>query len=771
MPSRFIRSLFVLAPATLLMTVRGALPAFAQQAGPAADYLAYYQELTHIETSPEQVAEVRDLKLRRDRAEFYFAEGKFYLMTPVGGRVVAVGFRGTGRFDYVPATVMEQERLKENRKDLEVHEPFREVVILFADSTLEELRRQLSFGPGEASGDLRDRAREAFSYLGSNQDNAFDPDVLLPFLNGSHSDLFYAHMAFRGDPFVFMIDPKETEGVQFLQRGKGTGFTRYMEAITRNRRDGEDPFAVEAERRPEARVGKYTIEIGMTQDLAGDLRFRARARLEITSDTAAGPWIAFDIFPKLEIDSARTDAGEPAQVFKAKDHDAVYLRLNQPLQPGAVVPLTLYYHGNVVDRFGEWFFINSSIAWYPVALDGRSRALFDLTFHHPRSLTLAGVGTRTDSTLDGTVETVRWVTARPIRNASFNVGIFDTREVSEPGLPAITLLASERGHRELFGSASGFGGIVRRVGDDVTEAMRFFQKVYGTSPVERFYATEIPWLHGEAFPGLINLSYATFKPTADDGSDEVFRAHEVAHQWWGIGVDYATYHDRWISEGFADFSGLWFLQTRRGDNKRYFKTLDRWRADIMVRRSQPLPIWLGHRVATTRTGDDYDAIVYKKGAWVLHMLRMLTLDLRTMNEDRFTGIMKDFYTTYAGRRASTEDFRRIVEKHVGMDMRWFFDEWVYRWQVPTYRVAWKSEPTDDGRYRVRLRVKQEDVPPDFVMYVPVLLELDGKQLARVRVKVTGAESEIDLPLMPSRPKDVRFNDMQSVLADVKTTGW
>ena len=27
------------------------------------------------------------------------------------------------------------------------------------------------------------------------------------------------------------------------------------------------------------------------------------------------------------------------------------------------------------------------------------------------------------------------------------------------------------------------------------------------------------------------------------GDDEVFRAHEVAHQWWGIGVDFTSYHD------------------------------------------------------------------------------------------------------------------------------------------------------------------------------------------------------------------------------------
>ena len=72
---------------------------------------------------------------------------------------------------------------------------------------------------------------------------------------------------------------------------------------------------------------------------------------------------------------------------------------------------------------------------------------------------------------------------------------------SEEGLPPITLLSSEKGHRELFGGGSGFGGITRRVNADVVAAMKFFQNVFGPLPVERFYATEIPWAHGEAFPG------------------------------------------------------------------------------------------------------------------------------------------------------------------------------------------------------------------------------------------------------------------------------
>jgi aminopeptidase N len=272
---------------------------------------------------------------------------------------------------------------------------------------------------------------------------------------------------------------------------------------------------------------------------------------------------------------------------------------------------------------------------------------------------------------------------------------------------------------------------------------------------------------------MVHLSWSTFQNTSDHGEDEVFRAHEVAHQWWGIGVDFASYHDQWLSEGFSNFSGLWYLQTVSKDNDKYFDMLRQWRSSILLREGEPGPISLGYRVFASRDDDldDYQTVVYKKGAWVIHMLRILMLDLKTMSDDRFTAMMKDFYAKYEGRRASTEDFQRVVERHTGAEMGWFFDQWVHSTAIPTYRVAHRTEPAENGQFRVRLRVRQEGVPESFQMFVPVTLDLGKDRKARVRVKVKGAVSEIELPLMPAEPKSVKFNDLEGVLAEVKTMSW
>ena len=78
---------------------------------------------------------------------------------------------------------------------------------------------------------------------------------------------------------------------------------------------------------------------------------------------------------------------------------------------------------------------------------------------------------------------------------------------------------------------------------------------------------------------------------------------------------------------------------------------------------------------------------------------------------------------------------------------------------------------DGGQFRVRLQVLQEGVPDSFLMYVPVTVEMPKDQVARLRVKVTGPRTEIDLPPMPAKPKAVRFNDLEGVLADVKMGDW
>jgi len=205
------------------------------------------------------------------------------------------------------------------------------------------------------------------------------------------------------------------------------------------------------------------------------------------------------------------------------------------------------------------------------------------------------------------------------------------------------------------------------------------------------------------------------------------------------------------------------------DNAKFFKHLDPWRREIRARRNDAPPIGVGSRTSELNPRD-YTVMIYQKGAWVLQMLRNLMLDLRTMKEDAFSAMMQDFYEEYRGKRATTRDFQRVVERHVGLPMDWFFDEWVNGTAIPTYIASWHADTTADHKYALHLRIRQEDVPDGFLMPVPVRVELAGGGRAMVRMTVRGTRTEVELHL-PAQPPEVEFNPLQSVLAEVKTEAW
>jgi aminopeptidase N len=211
------------------------------------------------------------------------------------------------------------------------------------------------------------------------------------------------------------------------------------------------------------------------------------------------------------------------------------------------------------------------------------------------------------------------------------------------------------------------------------------------------------------------------------------------------------------------------MQVILHDNDKYLKALRDSRLVIRRERAKAAPLGIGTRAADSWRGN-YQLITYEKGAWVLQMLRNMLLDTRTMSEDRFIATMQDFYTTYRGKRATTDDFQKVVERHVGQPMDWFFNEWVYGTAVPTYTFSWTTEPDSSGTgIAARLRVRQNDVPDAFAMYVPVLIKFDqGEALVRMLVRGPTSETRIRLP---AQPQAMQLNPLESVLAEVKTEEW
>jgi len=736
------------------------------------DYEAIYNAVMALQPDPAQGADVRNLSLNRDVARFDLHEGEIYLLTPIYGRIVGAVFLGKGTAYVDPPTQIEREQLYRFYKTFTLEKKFTMLFLIFADSTLAELQEQLSFGQKKLNRTAKDHVQYSLKYLSNSRGKYIDRSILKFIFEEEQNSFFHAHFSERKNrPMSFRINPYEVEEVRLMRRAPNSSVYHVFETVNQFHKQADylHPRNLAEESKDAIKVFHYNIET----TIKNNVDFSASAEIDFAALRPGQDWIYFTMYSNMVVDSAFWDNGNKVDYFKSKKNSTLWIRCDTTLIEHRVRTLKLFYHGDLIERNGG---IKDPNGWYP-RYGVRKASTFELTFHTPKRFTLVSVGKHVSTETEKKVTTTRWVTRQPIRNASFSLGNYESFEINDERIPLVTVYMKKGGHWGIWKNME------EQVAADVANSLAFYQHVFGPTPVEQFYATDIPYLHGQAFPGLIHLSWITFRGMSgpvpgNEGLDEVFRGHEVAHQWWGIEVDFKTYHDQWLSEGFATYSGLWYTQVILKDNEKFFNILGDYRDAIMKNRKylfgrgqEAGPIWLGYRTSSSKTRGDYSLIIYKKGAWVLHMLRNMMLDLKTMNGDAFTNLMRDFYQTYRGKKASTEDFQNMVEKHVKIDMSWFFNQWVYGTEVPSYRFAYNIEEQEDGEYLVRLRVKQEEVAEDFRMYMMLRVDFGEDRHAYLRILIDGPDTEVVLPLMPFKPIKIEFNVLESVLCEVKKEKW
>jgi hypothetical protein len=578
----------------------------------------------------------------------------------------------------------------------------------------------------------------------------------------------------------FEIDPFEDEEV-LLER-PDVKITHHRREIVNQFPASSSPEKVYKDFKIKERFNTTTFNINST--IENDLDFYANAEIEFTPATDNQHWIHFYLYNDLEVDSVYLDCTNKCEFYRGDDSEHLWVHSTEAFIKNNQYKLRIFYHGDLLERNDlSWVTLKSADYWYP----------------RPSKYQFAASGEYISSKDSEDVTTSIWNCTEPSRNASFNIGLFDEfttnsdsikfsdndgsrpRAASLAALP-VTVYINRTGQSELRNYFAPQGVLLKdnmeeQIGREVIGCCRLYGNLFGPISLKRIYATPISYYHGEAFPGLIHLSWITYQGLDSDVDGMIFRAHEVAHQWWGIGVDFKTYHDQWLSEGFAEYSGLWFVQALIKNNEDFFRVLDRWKDEIINNRKYILgsgqeagPISLGYRTQSKDTNGDYDLIIYKKGAWVLHMLRNMLLDIKTMDEDKFKSLLREFYTTYRNKKASTNDFKKICDKYFNEDMSWFFNQWIDGTKIPEYTFSYKTEKTPEGKYNITCRIKQENVPADFKIYTVMLVKFDDDKLARLRIKVTGPLTEFTFP-SPLEPDEVIFDDLHSTLCKVDYEDW
>jgi hypothetical protein len=231
-----------------------------------------------------------------------------------------------------------------------------------------------------------------------------------------------------------------------------------------------------------------------------------------------------------------------------------------------------------------------------------------------------------------------------------------------------------------------------------------------------------------------------------------FLAHETAHQWWGEGTAPANYRERWLSEAWAQYSAALWLRERLGEEA--FRTMMDRMARWATRFDSSGPIHLGQRLGhLEQDARVFRAIVYDKGAWVLHMLRGV------VGDEAFFAGARAFLERFRYGKAGTEDFRAALEAASGRDLRPYFERWIYGSGLPVFVWSSRTEGAD-GRFRTTIDVRPRDLPGP----VPLQLAVVTAARSEARVVVITSEGGSWTIETSQQPRRVVVNDDRGLLA-------
>jgi hypothetical protein len=756
-----------------------------------------------------------------DAATFQFRKGTLTILSPVDGVVTGAIFVGEGHFNLKASTSLDARELSRRAGTAEVNEDFTEVVFRFTREG--RLKFLPGFGervepPAEAAvafnrwkERMRERRQQALGFSqsllqGETMDNV-DADLLAAFYNPSHPEFFNAYLRgtkhrdlrffvrTRVGALPQLDSPEEVALINYDPEGMNDGVW-YLSHL---KSEHLNHTASSSEDRRLFATHRYKIETVISKN---DHLF-STATVTFEPLLTGERILKFGLLPNLRVTRVNDEQGQDLYFIQEsrKEDGSFYAILPKAPEAGEQRSITIEYGGDkVLEEAGEGsFYVGARSSWYPNLNGFGERALYDLTYKVPRKYKVVSVGKLESESIEEDFAVTHWVTPSSVAVAGFNYGNYMRVDLPDEksGYRISGYYLTELPNALTPYSQGAFlqnmapGKMTKYALEQTRAQLQVCSYYFGRSPYDDIYITEQPnFAFGQSWPNLVYLPISAYMDSTQrwmlfgrinnqfSGFVQEVTPHEVAHQWWGHAVGWASYHDQWLSEGFAEFSAGLFLQEAVGKDwrKDYLEFRDRLRRRILekndfgVAPNDAGPLWMGLRLISPRTQDAYQNVTYPKGAYVLQMLRSMMYSSQD-GDKAFIAMMHDFVESHRERAASTESFKAIAEKHMAkaMDLEgngrldWFFNQWVYGTEVPRYHFDSQVGPADDGKVKLHMTIVQSEVDEHFVMLIPVFADFGNGMVRLGQIPIGGNSTRNFDVLLPSPPKKVALNAYKDIL--------
>ena len=294
------------------------------------------------------------------------------------------------------------------------------------------------------------------------------------------------------------------------------------------------------------------------------------------------------------------------------------------------------------------------------------------------------------------------------------------------------------------------------------QAMEIYARLFGEYPFlrEKYGMAEFPFGGAMEHQTITSISSGLVASVTSSGQSTI--VHELAHHWWGDLVTMKTWDDIWLNEGFATYSEVLFFEQYSGvaPGELLARSYDDGNVDGA----------LGGTVTAENLDNPFDdnGAVYRKGGWVLHMLR------HVLGDQKFFDALRQYAVRYAFSNASTTDFQRVCEDVYGASLDWFFKQWIYAPGRPVYKISTEIGAADaSGNYAVTVTVKQKQshqIPgredANYIMPLDLTLHYaDGT--SETRVVFNDKRKQRFTVMVSKQPLGVGLDEFHWVLRKIK----